>query len=178
MPGHIHPSCLRHRNPLAVKVANQADREFLRRAILLAREHMLAGHGGPFGAVIVRDGEIIGEGWNQVTSAHDPTAHAEVVAIRAATSRAGTWMLPGATLYASCEPCPMCLAAAWWARVDRIVFAADREDAAAAGFDDSAIYKEIQRPLAERVLPISQTMREEGKDVFRSWGELEGKTPY
>jgi guanine deaminase len=157
---------------------NPTDREFLRRAIRLAREHMLAGHGGPFGAVIARDGEIIGEGWNQVTTSKDPTAHAEVVAIRAATARAGTWMLPGAVLYASCEPCPMCLAAAWWARVERIVFASSRDDAASAGFDDSAIYQEICRPLSERVLPISQDLRDEGQRVFDAWSEMEGKTPY
>lgn len=161
-----------------MKSIEPTDSAYLRRAVHLAREHMLAGHGGPFGAVIVREGEILGEGWNQVTSANDPTAHAEVVAIRAATARAGTWMLPGAVLYASCEPCPMCLAAAWWARVDRIVFASGREDAAAAGFDDSAIYEEVRRPLDERVLPISQAMRDEGNEVFRTWRVMEGKTLY
>jgi tRNA(Arg) A34 adenosine deaminase TadA len=145
------------------------DESHLRRAIALAREHMLAGHGGPFGAVIARDGKILGEGWNQVTTANDPTAHAEVVAIRAATQAAGSWMLPGATLYTSCEPCPMCLAAAWWARVERIVFAANREDAAAAGFDDSALYAEVARPLEERHLPITSALPDEGATVFRDW---------
>lgn len=110
------------------------DELYLRRAIELASEHMLAGHGGPFGAVVVREGVVLGEGWNQVTTTNDPTAHAEVVALRAATRKLATWQLPGAVLFASCEPCPMCLAAAWWARVDRIVFAASRDDAAAAGF--------------------------------------------
>jgi tRNA(Arg) A34 adenosine deaminase TadA len=148
---------------------NKEDAIHLRRAIALAREHMSAGHGGPFGAVIARDGKVLGEGWNQVTSANDPTAHAEVVAIRAATRTTGSWMLTGATLYTSCEPCPMCLAAAWWARVERIVFAANRDDAAAAGFDDSAIYAEVARPLNQRLLPISNALPEEGADVFQAW---------
>src|SRR5690606_1587565 len=100
------------------------------------------GLGGPFGALVVRAGEVLATGENRVLSSHDPTAHAEIVALRAAALRAGTHELRGATLYASCEPCPMCLAAAWWARVDRVIFAATREDAAAAGFDDAAIYTE------------------------------------
>lgn len=145
------------------------DADHLRRAIALAREHMLAGHGGPFGAVIARGGVVLGEGWNQVTTSHDPTAHAEVVAIRAATRAAGSWMLTGATLYTSCEPCPMCLAAAWWARVERIIFAANREDAAAAGFDDSAIYHEVSRPLSARQLPITNALPDEGAAVFKDW---------
>ena len=155
------------------------DTIHLRRAIALAREHMLAGHGGPFGAVVAaRDGKILGEGWNQVTSGNDPTAHAEVVAIRAATRAVGSWMLPGATLYTSCEPCPMCLAAAWWARVDRIVFAANRDDAAAAGFDDSAIYAEVARPLADRRLPIINALPGEGAAVFREWLAKEDRVEY
>ena len=154
------------------------DELYLRRAIELASEHMLAGHGGPFGAVVVREGVVLGEGWNQVTTTNDPTAHAEVVALRAATRKLATWQLPGAVLFASCEPCPMCLAAAWWARVDRIVFAASRDDAAAAGFDDSAIYTEISRPLASRVLPISQALAPEGAVVFDDWLHFPGRVSY
>lgn len=150
-------------------ISSTDDATHLRRAIALAREHMLAGHGGPFGAVIAREGKILGEGWNQVTTSNDPTAHAEVMAIRAATRTSGSWMLPGATLYTSCEPCPMCLAAAWWARVDRIVFAANRDDAATAGFDDSAIYAEVARPLADRQLAITNALPVEGAAVFRDW---------
>lgn len=156
----------------------ESDAIHLRRAIALAREHMLAGHGGPFGAVIARDGLVLGEGWNQVTTSHDPTAHAEVVAIRAATRATGSWMLSGATLYTSCEPCPMCLAAAWWARVDRIIFAANREDAAAAGFDDSAIYQEVARPLSQRILPIANALPSEGAAVFREWLTKEDRVEY
>src|SRR5262245_9316936 len=112
------------------------DADFLIEAIALSRERMLAGAGGPFGALIVRDGEIFARGWNRVTTTNDPTAHAEVVAIRAACERLGTFRLDGCVIYASCEPCPMCLAAAYWSRVARLVFAASREDAAQAGFDD------------------------------------------
>ncbi|MFM7182118.1 MAG: nucleoside deaminase [Verrucomicrobiales bacterium] len=157
---------------------NNEDAIHLRRAIALAREHMLAGHGGPFGAVIARDGQILGEGWNQVTTSQDPTAHAEVVAIRAATRNTGSWMLTGATLYTSCEPCPMCLAAAWWARVDRIVFAANRDDAAAAGFDDSALYTEVARPLKDRHLPITNALPNEGAAVFQDWLAKEDRVEY
>ncbi len=111
---------------------------------------MEAGAGGPFGSVVVRDGRVIGEGWNQVTSTNDPTAHAEVVAIRRACAAIGSFSLAGATLYASCEPCPMCLASAYWARVSRIVFANTREEAAAIGFDDQLLYDEIPKPIEER----------------------------
>src|SRR3712207_6586441 len=117
------------------------DQRYLKRAIELSREHMDRGAGGPFGAVIVRDGQVLAEGWNQVTSANDPTAHAEVTAIRRAREAIGDHSLEGATLYTSCEPCPMCLASAYWARVGRIVFANTRQDAAEIGFDDSLIYE-------------------------------------
>lgn len=158
--------------------SESSDAPHLRRAIALAREHMLAGHGGPFGAVIAREGKILGEGWNQVATQNDPTAHAEVVAIRAATQAMGSWKLPGATLYTSCEPCPMCLAAAWWARVDRIVYAANRDAAAAAGFDDSALYAEVARPLSERHLPISHALADEGGTVFQEWLAKDDRVEY
>ena len=123
------------------------DYVHLARAVALSREHMQAGAGGPFGAVVVRDGTVLAEGWNQVTSTNDPTAHAEVMAIRRACQAVGSFSLTGATLYASCEPCPMCLASAYWARVSRIVFANTREDAAAIGFDDQMLYDEIPKPV-------------------------------
>ncbi|HSP25554.1 MAG TPA: nucleoside deaminase, partial [Saliniramus sp.] len=119
------------------------DEKHLAHAVALSREHMEGGRGGPFGAVIVRDGRVLAEGWNEVTSTNDPTAHAEVVAIRRACREIGDFSLAGATLYASCEPCPMCLASADWARISRIVYANTRAEAAAIGFDDSFIYDEI-----------------------------------
>ena len=154
------------------------DIRHLRRALRLADEHMRAGHGGPFGAVVVRNGVVLGEGWNQVTTAGDPTAHAEVVAIRGACRACGDHRLTGAVLYASCEPCPMCLAAAWWARIGRIVFAGSRADAAAAGFDDAEIYAEIGRDLGARHLPVSHLLPDEGAAVVRSGLGFVGRVPY
>ena len=145
------------------------DSMFLREAIELSRRHMLAGDGGPFGALIVRDGDILSRGWNQVTSSNDPTAHAEVVAIREACARLETFKLDGCVLYASCEPCPMCLAAIYWSRISRLVFAASREDAARAGFDDEFLYRELPLPVESRRLPSTQALRNEAQDVFREW---------
>ena len=150
----------------------------MRLAVALAAEHMREKAGGPFGAVVVRAGQVLSRGWNRVTSTNDPTAHAEVVAIRAAAAAVENFSLAGCVLYTSCEPCPMCLAAACWARVDRIVFAADRTDAAAAGFDDAEFYAEVARPLSERKLPISQTLRAEAVRVFDEWNALPEKTSY
>ena len=150
---------------------------FLRRAFALACEGVAAG-GGPFGAVIARDGVILGEGRNNVVPGHDPTLHAEVVAIRAACAGLGTHELRGATLYTSCEPCPMCLSAAWWARISGIVFGNGRADAAAFGFDDAAIYDEVARPLAGRALPIRRLLAEEALGAFRLWKGKADKVPY
>ncbi len=152
---------------------NPEDQRLLLLSMDLAREHMLAGEGGPFGAVIARNGDIIATGWNQVTSTNDPTAHAEMVAIREATRALSHFSLEGCTVYASCEPCPMCLAACYWARVDRILFAATRHDAAAAGFDDEFIYRELRLPLGERSLTMQQQLAAEGAAVFREW-DLKG----
>jgi guanine deaminase len=154
------------------------DAEFIRQAIGLAAHHMRADRGGPFGALIVRDNQIIGTGYNQVTAAHDPTAHAEIVAIRQAAQRSGSFKLTGCVLYSSCEPCPMCLAAAWWARLARIVYAAGRADAAAAGFDDERFWRELARPPAQRHLPATQLLREEALVVFEQWTSLPDKTTY
>ncbi len=154
------------------------DERWLRQAIALARQHSLRGDGGPFGAVIVREGSMLAEGWNTVTSTFDPTAHAEVVAIRAACATLKDFRLTGCVLYASCEPCPMCLAAAWWARVARIVFAATREDAAAAGFDDALLYGELAAPIDRRELPLRQLLRDEAAPVMRQWHTMPGRVAY
>ena len=154
------------------------DQTLLQKAIHLAREQMQTGAGGPFGAVIAKAGEVIATGWNQVTSDMDPTAHAEIVTIRAAAQKLDCFSLHGCTLYSSCEPCPMCLAAAYWARVDRIVFAASRMDAAAAGFDDVHIYHELQLPLSERQLPMQQALGPEGAAVFFDWEAKADRVPY
>lgn len=154
------------------------DEVFLRQAIRLSREQMLADEGGPFGAIVVRDGQILGRGWNRVTSTNDPTAHAEIVAIREACAELGTFHLAGATIYASCEPCPMCLCAILWARLDRIVYAASRDDAAAAGFDDKTFYDEMNRERADRAIPTEQALREEAMGAFRDWAEKAGRREY
>lgn len=150
----------------------------MRRAIALSRETSLAGTGGPFGAVIARGGEVVAEGWNQVVSSNDPTAHAEVVAIRRACAALGAFTLSGCEIYTSCEPCPMCLGAIHWARVDRIWFANDRHDAAAIGFDDELLYREIACPLTERTTPIEQMMRAEAHAAFEQWASTPGRVMY
>ena len=148
---------------------SEEDRRHLARAVALSREHMAAGEGGPFGAVIVRHGQVLAEGWNRVTSTNDPTAHAEVVAIRRACQAVDTFALEGAVLYASCEPCPLCLAAAYWARLSGVVYANTRADAAAIGFDDAFIYDEIPKAPADRVLPMLHAPDEEARAVFAEW---------
>lgn len=145
------------------------DEALLREAIRLARARMLAGRGGPFGAVVARGGVVVAKGWNRVTTGLDPSAHAEIVAIRRACRRLGTFHLDGCVLYSSCEPCAMCLAAAYWARVNRIIWAASCQDAAAAGFDDELIHREVALPVAERTLPATQLLRAEGAAVFADW---------
>jgi guanine deaminase len=154
------------------------DRLFMQRAIDLSMERMQKGDGGPFGAVIVKDGKVISEGWNQVTSSHDPSAHAEVVAIRRACTALATHDLAGATLYTSCEPCPMCLATAYWARISRLVFANDRVDAAKIGFDDDFLYNEIPKPITERAMPTEHLSGTNALDAFRAWAEKADKVPY
>ena len=154
------------------------DADFVRRAIQLAREHMVAGDGGPFGALVVREGEVIGTGWNQVTAINDPTAHAEMVAIRAAAARLRSFQLRGCVLYCSCEPCPMCLGAAYWARVERLVFAGTRNDAADAGFDDEEFYRELAKPVSQRRLHQQQILREEMQQVFAEWKAKPDKVQY
>ncbi|HRO67722.1 MAG TPA: nucleoside deaminase [Pseudobdellovibrionaceae bacterium] len=150
----------------------------MKRAIELSRLHMLQGAGGPFGAVIVKDGRIIGEGWNQVTSTNDPTAHAEVVAIRKATQNMKAFDLQGAELYTSCEPCPMCLAAAYWARIKKIYFGNTRADAAKIQFDDDFIYREIPKAIEERTIPMVQAMAKDAHKVFEEWDQKSDKVRY
>ncbi|MFN9718444.1 MAG: nucleoside deaminase [Planctomycetota bacterium] len=151
---------------------------FLREAIRLSLEKMQADAGGPFGAVIVQNGVIVGSGWNQVTSSNDPTAHAEVVAIRDACSRLKSFTLAGCELYSSCEPCPLCLAAVYWSRLDRIYYAATCDDAAMAGFDDRNFYDEIRKPVRERVIPMEQSLREEALIALRAWVGKENRIRY
>jgi tRNA(Arg) A34 adenosine deaminase TadA len=154
------------------------QQKFLERAIELASLGMRAGQGGPFGAVIVRGDQILAEGQNQVTSAHDPTAHAEVCAIRAACRAVSDFSLAGAAIYSSCEPCPMCLSAIYWARLDTLYFAASREDAAEIGFDDDFLYREIPLAPAERRLPSVQALRSEARAMMLPWKQVPSERRY
>lgn len=154
------------------------DETFLRRAIELSRGNAVSAAGGPFGAVVVRDGRIVGEGVNRVTTDNDPTAHAEVVAIRRACAHLATFDLSGAVIYTSCEPCPMCLSAILWARVDRMVYANSRADAAEIGFDDAWFYEQVSLPIDGRALPARNLLRDEARAVFREWFENPDKVPY
>jgi len=148
------------------------------RAIQLAIENARSGQGGPFGALVVRDGSGIAEGVNRVTSTNDPTAHAEVLAIRQACQKLGLFELKTCELYTSCEPCPMCLGAIYWARLSRVYFGSFAADASKAGFDDSFIYREIAQPHAQRGIPMTQMMREEALAAFLAWQEKPNKIPY
>ena len=148
------------------------------RAIELAVENVRSGLGGPFGAVVVKDGSIIAEGANQVTATNDPTAHAEVLAIRQACQKLGLFELKTCELYTSCEPCPMCLGAVYWARLARVYYGSFAADASKAGFDDSFIYREIAEAHAQRGIPMIQMMRDEALAAFRAWEEKPNKIPY
>lgn len=153
------------------------DGTYLRDTLAMAMDGIEAGH-GPFAALVVRDGKVIGKGHNRVTLNNDPTAHAELEAIREACRQTGDFSLEGATLYVSCEPCPMCLAAAYWAHIERVVYAASSEDAAKAGFDDLFVREELVKPSAERRLSLSQSLGEEGRAVFRRWLAYEQRIEY
>ena len=154
------------------------NEDFMQRALDLALERMRANMGGPFGALVVRNGEIVAEGWNEVTSTNDPTAHAEVVAIRRACARLDTFNLSDCEIYASCEPCPMCLGAIYWARPDRVYYAAAAKDAADAGFDDSFIYSELNVMHRERKIPFVQGMRDAGLEPFQAWMRKNDRVKY
>jgi len=151
---------------------------FMRQAIRLSIDSMRAGNGGPFGAIIVKDGKVIARGFNKVTSTNDPTAHAEVVAIREACEALGSFQLSGCEIYTSCEPCPMCLGAIYWARPDKMYFANTKIDAAAIGFDDQFIYNEIELNVACRQLPTEQLLHEEALIAFQEWQQKTDKIEY
>ena len=157
---------------------NEQQQKFMQEAINLALENVKSGNGGPFGAVIVKDNKIIARGANSVTSANDPTAHAEVVAIRNACKLLGSFQLDDCEIYTSCEPCPMCLGAIYWARPKKIFFACTKKDAADINFDDSFIYEEIPLPFEKRKIPTFQMMRNEAIKVFTAWKEKEDKIEY
>jgi guanine deaminase len=156
----------------------ESDLRWLTEAAELSAQGMAAGAGGPFGAVIVCQGTVVGRGWNQVTSTNDPTAHAEMVAIRSACATLGRFDLRGAVIYSSCEPCPMCLSAIYWARLDRLVFANSREQAAMIGFDDALIYREVAQPLADRMLPCQHQPLPAAAAVFQAWQDNPDRVPY
>jgi guanine deaminase len=164
--------------PILNHMPDAPNPDFMREAIRLSIEKMQAGFGGPFGAVVVKDGEIIARGFNQVTTTHDPTCHAEVDAIRKACQMLGTFQLDGCDLYTSCEPCPMCLGAIYWARPARVFYGNTKADAAAVGFDDHFIYDEIDKPLSERSIPMQQLLPEEAIAGFQAWEAHESRTEY
>lgn len=154
------------------------DREFMTRAIELAKYGVETNVGGPFGCVVVRGGQIVGEGNNCVTSTNDPTAHAEIIAIREACKHLGTFQLEGCSIYTSCEPCPMCLGAIYWARPAKVFYACTREDAAAVGFDDDFIYDELAKPNNERERILINILRDEGVTLFHEWSAKTDKVEY
>jgi tRNA(Arg) A34 adenosine deaminase TadA len=154
------------------------ERVFFEKAIALSKEGMESGQGGPFGCVIVKDGRIIGEGNNQVTSSNDPTAHAEVVAIREACRKLGTYQLDDCDIYTSCEPCPMCLGAIYWARPRRVIYANTKEEAAEIEFDDDFIYNEINAKMSDRKIPFIHVPDPRAKAIFTEWKNWEGKQKY
>ncbi len=152
--------------------------QFMKQAIELARAGSKHGQGGPFGAIIVFEGKVVGTGSNKVTSTNDPTAHAEVVAIREACRNLKTFSLKGAQIYTSCEPCPMCLAALYWARIDQIFFAATQEDAATIGFDDAFFYIELKKSPQNRLIPAIPLLRDQSVEVFKEWHKDPNRIPY
>ena len=152
--------------------------DFMRRAIALGLENVRSGRGGPFATLIVKEGRVLAQGANRVTATNDPTAHAEIVAIREACRQLGDFQLSGCELYTSCEPCPMCLGAIYWARPDRVYFGGCAADASRVGFDDSLIYREIAQPHSTRKIPTTQLMRDEALETFRAWERQPNKVPY
>lgn len=161
-----------------MNTTKERDREFLERAIELSKLGMQSGNGGPFGCVVVHGDEIVGEGNNMVTSSNDPTAHAEVVAIRKACEKLGTYQLTDCEIYTSCEPCPMCLGAIYWARPKRVVYANTREEAAEIEFDDEFIYNEINAKMSDRKIPFIHFPHPLAKQIFEEWKKWEGKIKY
>lgn len=156
----------------------EKHKKFMRMAIALSKEGMQSCSGGPFGAIIVKDDEVIARGYNKVTSTHDPTAHAEMVAIREACAKLGTFQLDDCILYTSCEPCPMCLGAIYWARPKAVYYGCDKKDAAKIDFDDDFIYQEIAKEMKDRKIQFVQVMQDEAQKVFELWAEKEDKVEY
>lgn len=156
----------------------EQDKAFIKRAIALSEQGMDNNAGGPFGAIVVKNGEIIAEGYNQVTSSNDPTAHAEVVAIRKACEALGSFQLDDCIIYTSCEPCPMCLGAIYWSRPKAVYYACTKEDAAEIGFDDNFIYDEIDAGMENRSIKFINLSREDGREIFKKWETKEGRVDY
>jgi guanine deaminase len=156
----------------------QQHEKFMRMAIELSEKNVLESLGGPFGAVVVKDGKIIAKSGNKVTNSNDPTAHAEVSAIRLACKKLKTFELSGCVIYTSCEPCPMCLSAIYWARIDIVYYANTKADAGAIGFDDKFIYEELEKPMQQRKLPVNQLLRNEAQQAFKLWEQSAVKTDY
>jgi len=154
------------------------NKNFMREAIRISIQKMRANHGGPFGAVVVRKGEIVGRGWNRVTSTNDPTAHAEITAIRDACKQLGKFQLDNCELYTSCEPCPMCLAAIYWARLKRVFYGNTRKDVAKIQFDDDWIYREVAKPISKRKIPMRQLLRSEALKAFAEWAKKADRILY
>jgi len=164
--------------PAAPPVDKEQAERFMRRAIELAQQGVAAGDGGPFGTVIVKDGEIVGEGWNRVIATNDPTAHGEVVAIRDATNRSKSFSLAGCELYTTGEPCPMCLSAIYWANIERVFYGFDVQDAADVGFDDSFIYEQLAKPLSERKIPEAQVLGPEAVKMLKAYAADPNRVDY
>lgn len=164
--------------PAALPVDKEQAERFMQRAIELAQQGVRAGDGGPFGTVIVKNGEIVGEGWNRVIATNDPTAHGEVVAIRDATNRADSFNLEGCELYTSGEPCPMCLSAIYWANIDRVFYGFNVQDAAEVGFDDSFIYEQLAKPLDQRTIPESQVLGAEAVKMLKAYAADPNRVNY
>jgi guanine deaminase len=156
----------------------EQDDDFMQQALAMAQQGVALGHGGPFGAVVVLEGRIIGRGWNQVVHLNDPTAHAEILAIRNACEHSGSFHLHGATLYTTCEPCPMCMSAAYWARIDKLVYGATAKDAAAIGFDDNWILEELRKPQGNRRMRASQQLQDECRALFKRWQQSDKRIDY
>ncbi|WP_118951768.1 nucleoside deaminase [Taibaiella helva] len=154
------------------------DEYFMEQAVLLSQRHMEEGQGGPFGCVVVKDGVVVGRGWNSVLAGNDPTAHAEVMAIRDACRNLETYQLSGCAIYTSCEPCPMCMGAIYWSRPEKVFYANTREDAARTGFDDSFIYDELVLPLDQRKIPMIALDKTKALDVFQQWLKKEDREHY
>jgi len=165
-------------NNFGERMSMTREEKFMNEAILLSQTGMQKNEGGPFGCVIVKDDEIVGRGWNCVTSANDPTAHAEITAIRAACKKLDTFQLDDCEIYTSCEPCPMCLAAIYWARLGKVYYANTRKDAAAIDFDDDLIYREVAQPVSRRLIPMQQLLRPEALEVFKEWKHRTDKVRY